>query len=44
MERTIQYALHESIMLIEVMAVSTLFWHAPSACWQYVAVLVVTLV
>ena len=42
MERTIQYALHESILLIQVMAVTNLFWHAAKRVLTTLAVLVVT--
>ena len=42
MERAIQYALHESIMLIRVMAVTNLFWHAAKRALATLAVLAVT--
>ena len=42
MERTIQNALHESILLIQVMAVTNLFWHASKRVLATLVVLVVT--
>jgi hypothetical protein len=42
MQRTIQYALHESIMLIQVMAVSNLFWHTAKRVLAILTVLLVT--
>ncbi len=42
MQRTIQYALHESILLIQVMTVSNLFWHTTKRVLATLAVLLVT--
>jgi hypothetical protein len=42
MQRTIQYALHESIMLIQVMAVTNLVWHMAKRILATLAVLAVT--
>ena len=42
MQRTIQNALHESLMLVQVMAVSNLFWHAAKRVLATLAVLLVT--
>ena len=42
MQRTIQYALHESIMLIQVMAVTNLVWHMAKRILATLAVLMVT--
>ena len=42
MQRTLQYALHESIMLIQVMAVSNLFWHTAKRVLATLAVLMLT--
>ena len=42
MQRTIQNALHESLMLVQVMAVSNLFWHAAKRVLATLAVLVLT--
>ena len=42
MQRTIQYALHNSIMLIQVMAVTDLFWHAAKRVIATLAVLLLT--
>jgi len=42
MQRTIQYALHESIMLIQVMAVTNLVWHMAKRALATLMVLLVT--
>ena len=42
MERTLQYALHESITMIQIMAVSNLFWHMAKRVLATLAVLLLT--
>ena len=42
MQRTIQYAVHESIMMIQVMAVSNLVWHMAKRALATLAVLALT--
>ena len=42
MQRTIQYALHESIVIFHVMAVTNLLWHMAKRAIATLAVLLLT--
>jgi hypothetical protein len=42
MQRATQYALHESIMMVQAMAVSNLFWHMAKRIIATLAVLMLT--
>lgn len=42
MQRTIQYALHESIVMFQVMAVTNLLWHMTKRAIATLAVLLLT--